>query len=172
MSANLPEIAPGVTVDRQEGFGRPLIKGTSVTVETVLDEIASGADQKLLQRQFGLSKGGLLAALAYGARLVADEPSARGLDAPDEVSPGVTGDSRVRFGKPVLKGTRLDAASVLGYLASGESVESLAQEFHVTPEAIRDAVRYAHSIVAREMVSAHPLLHRRVSTTLAGRGTA
>ena len=40
-----------------------------------------------------------------------------------EVFPGISMDSRIRFGKPCLAGTRIDVATVLGGLAGGVSVE-------------------------------------------------
>ncbi len=60
-----------------------------------------------------------------------------------EVFPGITIEPRVRFGKPCLKGTRVDVATVLDNLGAGESWETIEQEFGLTHEQIRAAVRYA-----------------------------
>ena len=40
-----------------------------------------------------------------------------------EIFPGISMDPSIRFGKPCLTGTRIDVATVVGALASGESIE-------------------------------------------------
>ncbi len=45
-----------------------------------------------------------------------------------EVFPGVSMDPDVRFGKPCLTGTRIDIATVVGAMAAGEPVETVAAE--------------------------------------------
>ena len=65
-----------------------------------------------------------------------------------EVAPGITVDRAVRFGKPVLKGTRVDVATVLYQLAAGVTVEEFSREYGVTTEAVRSAIGYAAELVA------------------------
>ena len=60
-----------------------------------------------------------------------------------EVFPGISIDAHVRFGKPCIKGTRIDVASVLDYLAAGESSETIQDEYGLTREQILAALRYA-----------------------------
>jgi len=38
-------------------------------------------------------------------------------------------DREIRFGRPTVKGTRISVADVLGYLAEGETVEGIVQQF-------------------------------------------
>ena len=152
-----PEIAPGITVDRDEGFGKPTVKGTDVSVEEVLNRLVAGATTEAVEADSGLTRQGILAAIGYAAEIAAEEPQARNLDLgdwPEEVTPGITRDPRVRFGKAVIKDRRIDAASVLGNLASGESFDDLHREFSLTPEQIRDAICYGNMLVAREVASA------------------
>jgi uncharacterized protein (DUF433 family) len=73
---------------------------------------------------------------------------------PVEIAPGITVDSGVRFGKPVIKGTRVDVATVLEQLALGVTHEELVREFRITEQGIRAALQYAADIVASERVSA------------------
>ncbi len=153
MRKKRPEIAPGITVDRDEGFGTPVIKGTFVEVTTVLQELASGTEFSTLEREYGVSHDGVLAALAYACEIVSEEPQARH-GSLVEVSPGVTIDPEVRFGKPVLKGTRMDVATLLGRMAAGETAEALSEEYALRGAAVRDALLYAKSILVRETVSA------------------
>jgi uncharacterized protein (DUF433 family) len=65
-----------------------------------------------------------------------------------EVSPGISMDSRVRFGKPWLAGTRIDIATVLGGLAGGASVGNVALEYQLSREQIFAALRYAAHLAA------------------------
>ena len=158
MAEKRPEIAPGITVDRANGMGKPVLKGTAVEVARVLERLASGVSFEKLEQEAQVTREGILAAIAYAAEIVADEPQVRTLaenEAAFELSPGITADPRVRFGKPVLKGTRVDVASLLGYLGAGEALESLVAEYSRSPDSVRDALRYGHKLVSSETVSAH-----------------
>lgn len=65
-----------------------------------------------------------------------------------EIFPGITSDPDVRFGKPCLKGTRIDVSTVVDDLAAGESAESVAQSHALTREQVLTALRYASYVVA------------------------
>ena len=45
-----------------------------------------------------------------------------------EILPGVSMNPDVRFGTPGTTGTRIDIAAVVGLIASGETVETVATE--------------------------------------------
>lgn len=47
-------------------------------------------------------------------------------------------DAEVRFGKPVVRGTRITVGDVLGYLAGGMSEEQVLADF---PQLTRDDIR-------------------------------
>jgi uncharacterized protein (DUF433 family) len=63
-----------------------------------------------------------------------------------EVFPGISIDPKIRFGRPCIKGTRLDVATVLGCLAAGESFETIQNEYQITREQILAVLRYAAHI--------------------------
>jgi len=147
------EVAPGIGVDSTSGFGKPVLAGTQVEVATVLAELASGVPRESLKDTLGVTNQGMLAALAYATDIVAQEPSSRD-DNLREIAPGITADGRVRFGKAVIKGTRVDAATVLGHLAAGDSIDAVADAYHLQREGVLAALRYAHQIIAGEIVSA------------------
>ena len=65
-----------------------------------------------------------------------------------EVFPGISTDPKVRFGKPCITGTRIDVATVLGALASGESANDLISEYRLTREQISASLRYAAHVAA------------------------
>lgn len=44
-------------------------------------------------------------------------------------------DSKVRFGKPTIKGTRISVADVLSWLAEGMSMEEIMEDFPVLDRA-------------------------------------
>jgi uncharacterized protein (DUF433 family) len=59
-------------------------------------------------------------------------------------------DPRICHGKPCIKGTRIWVSLVLDFLGSGESIESLLQEYpHLTQEDILACVAYSAEIVRR-----------------------
>ena len=49
-----------------------------------------------------------------------------------EVYPGITMDPGVRFGKPCIKVTKIDVATVLGRFAAGDKIEDI-QELSTHP---------------------------------------
>ena len=67
------EIAPGIVVDKNIRFGKPVIKGTRVPVELVLGKLAGGTSFEELMREYDLSRQDILAALSYATQLVRSE---------------------------------------------------------------------------------------------------
>ncbi len=65
-----------------------------------------------------------------------------------EVYPGISVDPDVRFGKPCIAGTRVDVATIIGALAAGETVETVAREYQLSPQQIRAALGYAAHVAA------------------------
>ena len=73
---------------------------------------------------------------------------------PVEIAPGITVARDTRFGKPVVKGTRVDVGTVLGSLAAGDSVEDVMDAYGLSREGVLAALSYAHEIVSSEIVRA------------------
>jgi uncharacterized protein (DUF433 family) len=71
-----------------------------------------------------------------------------------EIYPSITVDPRVRFGKPVVKGTRVPIELLVGKVAGGMSIEEVADEYGVTPEDVRAAIGYAAQRLAEETIYA------------------
>lgn len=71
-----------------------------------------------------------------------------------ELYPGVVSNPDILGGKPVIKGTRVPVALVLGKLASGMSVEEVIYEFYLSNEAIRAALGYAAQRLTEENIYA------------------
>jgi uncharacterized protein (DUF433 family) len=64
-------------------------------------------------------------------------------------------DPTICHGKPVIRGTRLPVAIVIGSLAGGMTIEELQREYDLTIEDIRAALRFAGSLLDQEQF--HPL---------------
>jgi uncharacterized protein (DUF433 family) len=67
------EIAPRIAVDENVQFGKPVIAGTRVPVETVLGQLGAGMTVEKLLEEYSLQREDVLAALAYAAKAVSDE---------------------------------------------------------------------------------------------------
>ena len=67
-----------------------------------------------------------------------------------EIFPGVSVDPGIQFGKPCLAGTRIDVATIIDALGSGESYESVERDYQVTREQILAALRYAAHVAAHQ----------------------
>jgi uncharacterized protein (DUF433 family) len=64
-----------------------------------------------------------------------------------EVYPGITMDPEVRFGKPCIKGTRIDVATVLGRFAAGDKIEDIPEDYQITRDQIMAALAYEESTI-------------------------
>jgi uncharacterized protein (DUF433 family) len=66
-----------------------------------------------------------------------------------EIFPGISMDPRIRFGKSCLAGTRIDAATIVGALAGGESYEDVEKAYGITREQILAALRFTRHMSLR-----------------------
>jgi uncharacterized protein (DUF433 family) len=64
-------------------------------------------------------------------------------------------DPAIQHGKPVIRGTRVPIARILGGLAGGMTVEEVVREYVVTEGDVRAALEYASRLIEREVH--HPL---------------
>ncbi len=71
-----------------------------------------------------------------------------------EIAPRITIDKKVRFGKPVIKGTRVPVDLILGKLAAGMTYEEIMAEYDLTKEDILAVLDYAAKHLAGEEVKA------------------
>ncbi|MEK7560774.1 MAG: DUF433 domain-containing protein [Patescibacteria group bacterium] len=62
----------------------------------------------------------------------------------------ITVDPAVRFGKPVIKGTRVPVNLIVGKIAGGMLSADVAREYELTTEQVRAALKYAAHLVAEE----------------------
>ena len=71
-----------------------------------------------------------------------------------EIAPRITVDERVAFGKPVIRGTRVPVALVVGKLAGGMTVLEVAEEYELEPDDILAALSYAARLLDDEQILA------------------
>jgi uncharacterized protein (DUF433 family) len=64
-------------------------------------------------------------------------------------------DSEIQHGKPVIKGTRVPVARIIGGLAAGMTKEEIMKEYEISEEDIRAALNYAGELIEAEEF--HPL---------------
>jgi len=69
-----------------------------------------------------------------------------------EIAPRITVDEKLRFGKPVVKGTRVPVDLVLGNLAGGMEIEEVTKEYRVSREEMLAVLDYAAKVLGREEV--------------------
>jgi uncharacterized protein (DUF433 family) len=69
-----------------------------------------------------------------------------------EIAPRIVVDEAGRFGKPVIKGTRIDVAAIVGHLGAGDSVEDVMREYSLAREDVLAAPAYAASVLSGEEV--------------------
>jgi uncharacterized protein (DUF433 family) len=71
-----------------------------------------------------------------------------------EIANRITVDEKVRFGKPVLTGTRVPVDLIIGKLAGGMSYEEVMNEYDLAKEDILAALDYAARRLANEEIRA------------------
>lgn len=64
-------------------------------------------------------------------------------------------DPKICHGKPVIRGTRMPVALVVGSLAGGMTFEEVEREYNLTRDDIRAALKFAGELVEQE--EHHPL---------------
>jgi uncharacterized protein (DUF433 family) len=67
------EIAPGIVVDPAIRFGKPTIRGTRVPVDLIIAKLSGGMSNQEVAEEYDLTINDVLAALAYAARVLANE---------------------------------------------------------------------------------------------------
>lgn len=60
-----------------------------------------------------------------------------------EIAPEIVIDPKVKFGKPVVKGTRVPVELIVRELANRMKLEEICKEYLLTPEQIMAVLRYA-----------------------------
>jgi uncharacterized protein (DUF433 family) len=71
-----------------------------------------------------------------------------------EIAPRISIDEKVRFGKPVIQGTRVPLDLIIGKLAGGMTYEEVMAEYDLTKEDILAALDYAAKHLSDEEIRA------------------
>ncbi|KKT74395.1 MAG: hypothetical protein UW71_C0025G0003 [Parcubacteria group bacterium GW2011_GWB1_44_7] len=71
-----------------------------------------------------------------------------------EISPQITMDEKIQFGKPVITGTRVPVEVVIGHIAAGDPIEAVMKEYGLTKAQVLAALKYAAKLVGEEMLIA------------------
>ena len=66
-------MANEIIINPKIRFGKPVVKGTRITVEEVLGALAGGMDFAEIQKEYGLTKRQVLSALRYIAGWIKGE---------------------------------------------------------------------------------------------------
>jgi uncharacterized protein (DUF433 family) len=69
-----------------------------------------------------------------------------------EIASGIVVDREVRFGKPVIKGTRVPVELVVGKLAGGMTIEEVMKEYDLTKKHVLNALAYAAKVMSEEEI--------------------
>ncbi|MBW4583329.1 MAG: DUF433 domain-containing protein [Tildeniella nuda ZEHNDER 1965/U140] len=67
-----------------------------------------------------------------------------------EIAPHISVDSAIHHGTPVITGTRVPIAIILGSLAGGMSKEAVMQEYELTQTQVEAALIYSTNILKRQ----------------------
>jgi uncharacterized protein (DUF433 family) len=68
------------------------------------------------------------------------------------IAPQIVIDPDVRFGKPIIKGTRITVEEALGFLAGGMTFEEIEKEHNVNKAQMQAVIDYAAAFLKGEQV--------------------
>jgi uncharacterized protein (DUF433 family) len=71
-----------------------------------------------------------------------------------QIAPRIIVDQSIRFGRPVIEGTRVPIDLIIGKLAGGLSIEEVCAEYEIERQDVLAALSYAAGILAEERVRA------------------
>lgn len=71
-----------------------------------------------------------------------------------EIAPRINVDEKIRFGKPVISGTRIPVDLIIGKLAGGMTYEEVMAEYEITREDILAVLDYAAKTLSSEQIKA------------------
>jgi uncharacterized protein (DUF433 family) len=71
-----------------------------------------------------------------------------------EIAPRISVDEKIRFGKPVISGTRVPVDLIMGKLAGGMTYEEVMAEYEITREDILAVLDYAAKTLSSEEIKA------------------
>ncbi len=71
-----------------------------------------------------------------------------------DLAPRISADPAVCHGKPVIKGTRVLVAVLVGQVGAGVAVDEIAREYRVAKDDVLAAVAYAARLLEGETVRA------------------
>ncbi len=69
-----------------------------------------------------------------------------------EIFPKITVDPDTLFGKPVIAGTRIPVAIIVGHIAAGDAIDMVMKEYGLAKEQVFAALKYAAKVVDEEAV--------------------
>ena len=71
-----------------------------------------------------------------------------------EIAPRINVDEKIRFGKPVISGTRIPVDLIIGKLAGGMTYEEVMAEYEITRDDILAVLDYAAKTLSGEQIKA------------------
>src|SRR5439155_11419847 len=118
-------------------MGKPVVVGTRITVELILDKLAAGESiGQILLGHPHLTEEGIHAALAFAAGVLRFE-TRRGPAA--DPHPRIIRRSEIGGGEPIIAGTRISVREIVERMREGQSVEEMAANLPpLTPSLVYD----------------------------------
>ncbi len=71
-----------------------------------------------------------------------------------EIAPRVSVNEKIRFGKPVISGTRVPVDLIIGKLGGGMTYDEIMAEYEITREDILAVLEYAAKILSSKDIKA------------------
>ena len=127
-----------ITSDSAIMLGKPVIRGTRITVEHIIRELAGGMTiEDLLEAHPHITREEIKAALKFAAE------SIRFVGKGTMEDSLIVSDPNIMVGKPVIRGTRIAVELILRKLAAGQTVEQILEDYpHITREGIQAALEF------------------------------
>lgn len=70
-----------------------------------------------------------------------------------QLFPHIVVDAKIRFGKPIIEGTRVPVDIVVGKIAGGMTIDKAMKEYDLTRNQVLAALQYAARLVEEEEIA-------------------
>lgn len=137
-------------MDRKLSLTERLIGSIRLDDQKLIDEKTAGRSQSKTRQFYGfMGETNYDEALIEALTRDWEESGYEGCGILPQPNERIVADPSIAHGRPVVRGTRVPVAVILGALAGGMQIDEAAREYGISQDDVRAAIGYAARIVSQ-----------------------